>query len=145
MPPLRERTEDIPDLIRLFAKRFSREMTKPTVNFSSEALIKLSSHKWPGNIRELKNYIERLVAFHNQDKPVSVNELSLSQERTKISYPSELFKLSYEDAKNSLLNDFKRTYFKRALDLNNGNISATAEILGINRSAFHKMLKKIGI
>ena len=145
LPPLRERTEDIPDLIRLFAKRFSRDMTKPTVNFSSEALIKLSSHKWPGNIRELKNYIERLVAFHNQDKPVAVNDLSLSEETNKISYPSELFKLSYEDAKNSLLNDFKRTYFKRALDFNNGNITANASKLQINRSAFHKMLKELGV
>ncbi len=143
LPRLRERAEDIPDLVKLFLQRFSREMNKPILNMSPEAIKKLVSHNWPGNIRELKNYIERAVAFHNIDQSISADEILLKQDSANISYPAKLLDMPYEQAKNNLLHDFKQVYFKRALDLNNGNISATAKKLQINRSALHKMLKEL--
>ena len=145
LPPLRERVEDIPDLVKLFLKRFSLEMNKPILNISTAAMKKLVSYHWPGNIRELKNHIERVIAFHNTGQPISFDEIVFPQDIENISYPAKLMNQPYEQAKNSLLNDFKRIYFKRALDLNKGNISATAEKLNINRSAFHKMLKELDL
>ncbi len=145
LPPLRERVEDIPELVNLFIERFCREMNKPVINVPQEAIKKLVSYNWPGNIRELKNYIERLVVFNDTNQPIIANEITLKQNTENLSYPAHLLDLPYEQAKNNLLHDFKQTYFKRALDLNNGNISATAEKLKINRSAFHKMLKELDL
>ena len=145
LPPLRERAEDIPDFVNLFLERFCYVMNKPTFNASPEAMKKLVSYNWPGNIRELKNVIESIVVFHDTDQPISANEITLKQNNEKISYPTQLLDIPYEQAKSDLLNDFKQVYFKRALELNNGNISATAEMLKINRSAFHKMLKELGL
>jgi len=143
LPPLRERAEDIPELTNLFVKRCCHDMNKPVLAVSPEAMKKLTAHYWPGNIRELKNIIEAVVVLHNSDQPIGLNEIQLKPNTDYIFYPEKFLNLPYEQAKTKLLNNFKHAYFQRALVLNNGNISATAKLLKLNRSAFHKMLNEL--
>ena len=141
LPPLRERPEDIPLLVNYFLKLFSTEMKKPELQLTDSAIEKMKKYFWPGNIRELKNYIERLVTFQNSQNPITGKEIDLIQENTAQTFPQELLNLPYEEAKKLLLDNFKNVYFQRALQKNHGNVSATAKDLGINRSSFHKMLR----
>ena len=107
------------------------------------AIKKFTVYDWPGNIRELKNYIERLVALHNDTLSIGAHEINLKQNIESISYPGEILNLPYEEAKRKIMTNFKQVYFNRALDKNDGNVTNTASDLGIHRSAFHKMLKEL--
>ena len=145
IPPLRERPEDIPRLVQLFVQRYAEEMGKPTPEVNSNAFERLKSYHWPGNVRELKNFIEKLIAFHDTQKPITAEEICLNNNEISLKYPAHLLNMSYKEAKKWLLDDFRNVYFLRALEKNRGNITATANELGINRSSLHKMLKNLGL
>ena len=145
IPPLRQRPEDIPALARLFLQHYSREMNRQQPEISPRAIEKLKSYFWPGNVRELKNMIERLIAFHQPGAPIREPDIVLADHPSELQYPQHLLQMSYDQAKIWLMNDFRRIYFSNALERNRGNISATANELGINRSAFHKMLKELAL
>lgn len=143
IPPLRERQEDIPALAQLFLQRFSEEMRRPLPILEAGAIEKMINYHMPGNVRELKNFIERLIVFHQSSDPILAKDIKLEQQESVLAYTVKLLGLPYEEAKRWLLNDFKKIYFQQALDRNKGNVSATSVELGINRSAFHKMLKEL--
>ena len=145
IPPLRERPEDIPRLVQLFVQRYAEEMGKPTPEVNSNAFERLKSYHWPGNVRELKNFIEKLIAFHDTKKPITAEEICLNNNEISLKYPAHLLNMSYKEAKKWLLDDFRNVYFLRALEKNRGNITATANELGINRSSLHKMIKNLGL
>ncbi|NOZ61757.1 MAG: sigma-54-dependent Fis family transcriptional regulator [Calditrichaeota bacterium] len=145
IPPLRQRIEDIEPLTKFFLQKFSREMGLPIAEISPEALKKLQSYNWPGNVRELKNHIERILAFHRSNDPIGSEEIQLENTDKEYEFPEELFHLNYADAKNRLMQEFQKIYFKRALRENNGNVSATAEQLGMHRSALHRLIRELGV
>jgi len=143
VPPLRERIEDIPELITEFLKEISLDTNLESKEFSEGAIEILSKYHWPGNVRELKNLIERLVIMipskeiHVKDIPSPFNRESDIKEELK----STLMADSYKEAKNN----FEKAFIARKLREFNGNISQTAEAIGIERSNLHKKIKAYGL
>ena len=143
IPPLRDRREDIPPLVDLFLNRFTFEMNKNKPALSPEAMTKLQNQPWHGNIRELKNFIERLVVFYSGKDIIEAKDINLISKEEPFQFPSQLLELSYDQAKRKLLNDFKRFYLGQALQKYGGSITATAKEIGINRASLHKMLNEL--
>jgi DNA-binding NtrC family response regulator len=143
IPPLRDRREDIPPLVDLFLNRFAFEMNKNKPDLSPAAITKLQNYPWQGNIRELKNFIERLLVFHSGKNILEENDLRPDSNEETFQFPSQLLELPYDKAKRKILNDFKQFYPKQALQKYGGSITATAREVGINRASLHKMLQEM--
>lgn len=140
IPPLRERREDIPPLIDFYLDYFARENNKSRKNLSEEAMnFLVYEYDWPGNIRELKNLIERLDIL-SRDKMITIEDVKMSipsqAERTYIGSGLKLKEARY---------NFERLYVSNALKRNKYNISKTAEQLGIERSNLYKLMKRLNI
>lgn len=145
LPPLRERPEDIPRLAEIFLARYAREMNKPVPELTPAAVVRLQQHSWPGNIRELRNFMERLLVFHADGLPIEAPEIGLPAVAQAAQFPAHLLDLKYEDAKGTLLTEFKQVYFKRALQRHGGNKTATAQALGIDRASLYRILQELGL
>ena len=143
IPPLRDRREDIPPLVDIFLNRFAFEMNKNKPALSPEAMTKLQNQPWHGNIRELKNFIERLVVFYSGKDIIEAKDINLISKEEPFQFPSQLLELSYDQANRKLLNDFKRFYLGQALQKYGGSITSTAREIGINRASLHKMLNEL--
>ena len=148
LPPLRERREDIPELVSHFLARFAAERRMPSPSISDEAMAALQAHDWPGNVRQLRNIIERTIILAPGDR-VSCIEVDL--------LPPEI--LDHQTAvggsnsgmaiMGSPLREarelFEREYLKIQIRRFSGNISRTASFIGMERSALHRKLKALGI
>lgn len=143
VPPLRERTEDIPDLVSEFLKEIALNTNLDKKTFSEGAIDLLKSYSWPGNVRELKNLVERLVIM-TPGKTIDGNNIPAPFNRSQeISYGiiSGLDEKTYKEAKI----DFEKAFIVKKLQQFNGNISQTAEAIGIERSNLHKKIKTYGL
>jgi transcriptional regulator with GAF, ATPase, and Fis domain len=144
IPPLRERKEDIPLLVDHFINKFSVENNKNLKGISKEALEMMMQYEWPGNIRELENLIERVIALTSSDY-IPLNELPLSFKNIpKINGLKE----SILDGKVSFLEaeeEFEREVILDALRRSNYIQSHAAEILGISRRILKYKMDKLGI
>jgi len=145
IPPLRERIEDIPGLAKIFFKSYRAKTSKPIPDLSPDTIKKLQSYNWPGNIRELRNYIERLVVFFNIEHQILADDITVVGDKNKFLLPPEIFDVQYEEAKRKVLENFKKVYIKKALKKNKGKLSTTARELGINRSSLYVMIKQLDI
>jgi DNA-binding NtrC family response regulator len=137
MPPLRDRIEDLPELTRLFIDRYRTKFRKPVKGISSSALKILSSYWWPGNIRELENLIERLVAVSDKEWLVD-EDLPLEYHFAKLDSapPSKGETTLFQEA----LDTFERNFLLRSLERSDWNVTATAKYLGLPLSTLkHKM------
>ena len=147
VPPLRERSDDIPDLVRHFAELFSREHNVRPKRLSPAGLDVLQRHRWKGNIRELRNTIERLVIMTPGDE-IGVNELPEAMRVDRAPRPSDN-KGSEASAAGGTLRGFKelaeRKFLVEKLRENGWNISRTAEIIGTPRSNLYKKLEQYNI
>lgn len=141
IPPLREHKEDIPELVTVFAEEICRRNELPPKKFTQKAIDYLSSLKWPGNIRELKNTIERLIILSDTD---IIERKNIELEDHK--HSSELEKVVNSD---STLRDFQdiseKIFIEKKLAENNWNISRTAEALDIQRSHLYTKIKQFNI
>jgi len=139
LPSLRERKEDIPLLLHHFLNQFREENGKELEGFTPEALEALTSYAWPGNIRELRNVIERMVVLARGDKltvrdvPVEVRE---GQNSSKASGPLKGV-TSMQEAEKRMI--------RQALDDNKGNRTLAAKQLGISRRTLHRKLNDYGL
>jgi len=148
LPPLRERREDIPELVGHFLARFAADRRMPTPSISDEALAALQAHDWPGNVRQLRNIIERTIILAPGDR-VSCIEVDLlppevldNQSATGGSSTTMAIMGSpLREARES----FEREYLKIQIRRFSGNISRTASFIGMERSALHRKLKALGI
>jgi two-component system nitrogen regulation response regulator NtrX len=143
VPPLRERKEDIPLLVRHFLELIASEYGKPVKRFSEDALKVLMNYDWPGNVRELKNLIERLVIMCQKDL-ITQSELQRGafldfNERSSLENYFEISTL--KDAREA----FERDFILRKLKEHDWNISKTAEAIGLERTALYRKLKQLGI
>jgi DNA-binding NtrC family response regulator len=164
LPPLRERKEDIPELIDLFTSRFAQEYQLPKIGISSETIEKLIEYEWPGNVRELENAIKRaLVMCSGQmlltehfsqifDKPISDstidNENPDKQIHTLLQGEVERYLESEVDAGQLyavIRSIFEKPLFEIVLEHTDGNRSKASEILGINRNTLHTKLNEYDI
>ncbi|MGB9498979.1 MAG: sigma-54-dependent transcriptional regulator [Dissulfuribacterales bacterium] len=150
LPPLRERKEDIPRLAYHFLRFFCRKTGKKIDGFSDEALDQMVNHPWPGNVRQLKNVVERLVIM--TDHPVVdygslQNHFEVRRNQEKDSVPHTLEEL--KAVKRHLLEkQFGRTekaFLQKALDAENGNITRASKRVGMQRSNFSVLMKKHNI
>ena len=140
VPPLRERVEDIPILARYFLREFALTYGRRQKELSSDALAALEAHAWPGNVRELKNLIERLVIM-SPDPVIERRHLPAflfrnEGRRRSIPEPSTL-----QQARAA----YERDFIVRKLEENHGNITRTAESLGLERSHLYRKMKSLGI
>ena len=150
-PLLAERREDIPDLIEYFVERLNREQGLPRREFNADAVVGLQAYQWPGNVRQLKNIVERLLILGGEagrsSEPISAEDL-----------PSEIMSGSFEGAALGGLDAslvsmplreareaFEREYLIAQINRFGGNISRTAEFVGMERSALHRKLKSLGV
>jgi two-component system, NtrC family, nitrogen regulation response regulator NtrX len=148
LPPLRERREDIPELVGHFLARFASDRRMPTPSISDEAMAALQAHDWPGNVRQLRNIIERTIILAPGDR-VSCIEVDLlppevldNQSATGGSSTAMAIMGSpLREARES----FEREYLKIQIRRFSGNISRTASFIGMERSALHRKLKALGI
>lgn len=137
LPTLKERKEDIPALVEYFIKKFNREMKKKYLGVSSETIQALLNYDWPGNIRELRNVIERAMILC-ENRTITLNGLP-SQLRGNAS--------EYTNSKNlkSSLNFFEKAYITKILKESKWNKEETARILEINASTLYRKITELGI
>lgn len=146
VPPLRERCEDIPLLVADFVEDNAKKGLG-VKDFSAEALQAMMQHGWPGNVRELRNFVERVMIMCPEN---TVNESMVRQllgiapgENASSPGASGAFShsLSYKEAKKI----FERDFLKARLAGNDGNISQTAEQIGLERSHLHRKMKSLSL
>ncbi|ADH85050.1 sigma-54-dependent transcriptional regulator [Desulfurivibrio alkaliphilus] len=142
VPPLRRRREDIPLLVADFVAEF-RNKSLGGKDFTPEAVAVMQEYDWPGNVRELRNFVERTLIMSPEERieAAMVRQLlALPGAAAGAAVdPGSYLELSYKDAKRS----FEREYLRMCLAANNGNISQTAEQIGLERSHLHKKLKTL--
>ncbi len=142
IPPLRERTDDIPLLINHFLKKLNEEYQRGITSIEAPAMKRLVEYDWPGNVRELQNVIER--AYYMATPPlIRVGDLPthLSAQNGR-RYLRHLENLPYKEAKQRLLEEFERDYLLHQLNKHGWNISRTARACGIDRRSLHRLIKK---
>jgi DNA-binding NtrC family response regulator len=138
MPPLRDRIEDLPELARLFLDRYKSKFRKPVKGVADSALKILASYWWPGNIRELENLIERLVAVSDKEW-ITDEDLPLEYHFAKLDGPASA---ASETRFQEACDTFERNFILRALEKSDWNVTATARYLGIPLSTLkHKMAR----
>lgn len=138
MPPLRERVEDLPLLVDYFLPRFCRENGKQAMSLSDAALNNLRRRDWSGNVRELRNLMERAVILcPNQ----TIDESDLSEEIRRDNVEGESSETSLKDARQ----EFESRFILNCLKGNSWNITETAKQLGIERTHLHRKMRQYEI
>ena len=144
VPALREHSEDIPPLANYFLAEFARAYGRRPKHFSETAMEILMRHRWPGNVRELKNLVERLVIMVPGEKIESRHvPRSLHPNHAQsppVKPPTGSFS-SLQEARAA----YEREYILSKLADNHGNVSRTAEVLGLERSHLYRKMKSLGI
>lgn len=141
VPPLRERIEDIPLFINYFTELISKQQNIPKKLFMPDTIEFLSSLKWQGNVRELKNTIERMIILSDSEV---IDRKVLDEEEHK--FNSEMDKLvSSPISLHDFQNESEKIFIERKLAENNWNISKTAEVLNIQRSHLYTKIKQYNI
>jgi two-component system nitrogen regulation response regulator NtrX len=148
LPPLRERREDIPELVSHFLARFAAERRMQPPGISEEAMAALQAHDWPGNVRQLRNIIERTLILAPGDR-ASCIEVDLLPPEILDSHNAMGGATTAVTIMGSPLREaresFEREYLKIQIRRFSGNISRTASFIGMERSALHRKLKALGI
>jgi len=145
IPPLKERTEDIPLLLNYFSKKISEINGINEIKLDADFSL-FYEYIWPGNVRELRNLVERISILSVNEKEINVNSLvkdSLFHDKNKVYQDDFASSLSYplKEAREN----FEKNYLVSQLKKYKGNISKTAEFVGMERSALHRKLKTLGI
>jgi two-component system nitrogen regulation response regulator NtrX len=148
VPPLAERREDIPDLVDYFMEQISQATGLPKRRIGNDAMAVLQSHDWPGNVRQLRNNVERLMILAGGDPEALITATMLPQDVGSMvpSMPNgnggeHLMGLPLREAREV----FEREYLRAQISRFGGNISRTAEFVGMERSALHRKLKALGM
>jgi DNA-binding NtrC family response regulator len=139
IPPLRERKEDIPELVTVFLSRFSQDSNRPIEGISPEAMQILTNYHWPGNVRELQNVIERACALA-KGSVLEASDIHLDIRQPKAGNGAPGFLPD-----GMTLEQWEDEMVKESLRRANGNKSQAARLLGISRNALRYRLSKIGI
>jgi DNA-binding NtrC family response regulator len=137
VPPLRERMEDLP----LLCERLLADMAAPPL--TPAALATLNAYVWPGNVRQLRNVLERGAALSG-GRPIQIRPQDLAEPATCVS-PSHLYTLPYRQAKEELLGRFTREYLEALLSRNGGNVSAASRESGIDRNWIIALARRHGV
>src|SRR5436309_3127449 len=148
VPPLSERREDIPELIDYFMDQISSATGLPKRQIGQDAMAVLQSHVWPGNVRQLRNNVERVMILAGGGPEVIITADMLPQDVGSMvpamptsSNGEHIMGLPLREAREV----FERDYLIAQISRFSGNISRTAEFVGMERSALHRKLKALGV
>ena len=145
VPSLEARSEDIPVLAEYFIEMFHREQGLALRKIADDAMATLQTMRWPGNVRQLRNLIERVLILGEGTGPISLDDLPMSDEgksgTSEASLSPGLTMLSLREAREL----FERQYLMAQINRFGGNISRTAGFVGMERSALHRKLKSLGV
>ena len=145
VPSLEERREDIPELAAHFIAGFNETQGLPARALSDDAAAMLQTMVWPGNVRQLKNMIERVLILGEGSGPIQARELPGEEEREaedgRVVLSGALATLPLREAREA----FEREYLLTQINRFGGNISRTASFVGMERSALHRKLKSLGV
>jgi two-component system nitrogen regulation response regulator NtrX len=139
VPALRNHLEDVPVFLTHFGELFVRDGGHELKNYSPAALEALQSYPWPGNIREIRNFVERLYILVSGDQ-IGIEDLRFAG-LVEIHGSSEQQLLNFREARA----EFEKEFLLRKINENQGNISRTAEVIGLERSYLHRKIKAYGI
>jgi two-component system nitrogen regulation response regulator NtrX len=146
--PLADYREDIPDLAEYFLKQMAVASGHPARRFAEESIVQLQAYEWPGNVRELRNMVERILIMAPGDEAEPIRTEGITSEistrasaGTVAADSSELMGLPLREAREI----FEREYLVAQVVRFGGNISRTAEFVGMERSALHRKLKSLGV
>jgi two-component system nitrogen regulation response regulator NtrX len=140
VPPLRDRKEDIPLLVKRFLRDFSSKEGEGEKTITADALAILMRHGWPGNVRELKNIVERLNIM-KVGNVIEAEDIPLFMKKEQNPEPAESAPDSLREAKTA----FEKQYIAGKLKEYDGNVSRTAEAIGLERSNLHRKIKAYGL
>ena len=144
IPPLSRRKGDIPDLINFFVKKYHNKAERKALIFSNRVINTLQTFNWPGNVRQLRNTIERIMIL--VDNP-DVKEITFDMLPSDLISENKALKTDSNYVNNLPLKEarklFEYEYIKSHLDRFNGNVSKTAEFIGMERSALHRKLNNL--
>jgi len=138
VPPLRERKQDIPPLVREFLREFGRQYGRPRMDISEEALEVMAQHNWPGNVRELKNLVERVLILNPRILRIERKHLPPLTQRSARN--AEDFS-TLQQARDA----YERDYIQKKIEEAKSNVSRAAELLGLERSHLYRKMKALGI
>ena len=147
VPGLAERREDIPELIAFFVQQVAQASGLPSRRIGDDAMAVLQAHDWPGNVRELRNNVERLLILSGGEPDAIITSEMLPEEiGSSVPLPAgagseALMSLPLRDAREI----FEREYLLAQINRFGGNISRTAEFVGMERSALHRKLRALGV
>lgn len=155
LPPLRDRPEDLPLLVEHFIQEIGQQQNIDALNVSFQTMEKLKNYHWPGNIRELRNFIERaaLLTAGGEVDARWLPEGSPAQSRPEPTAKPEdwlreagvTLELPFKDAKAVLVDTFEREYWTRQLEAHGGNLSAAARSAGVHRKTVEYLVRKLGL
>jgi two-component system nitrogen regulation response regulator NtrX len=140
VPPLRDRADDVPRLAEYFMSDLAREYGRRRKTFDALAMSTLRQYRWPGNVREMRNVLERLMIMVPGDT-IANADLSFLDGSTSVAPMEGSVILPLHDARDA----FERDYILKALAGQQGNISRTADALGVERSNLYRKMKSFGI
>ncbi|MEM1396874.1 MAG: sigma-54 dependent transcriptional regulator [Pseudomonadota bacterium] len=147
-PSLAERREDIPELVAFFIERISSSLGLPERGVADDAMAALQAYTWPGNVRQLRNVIERTLILIGRDGmgPITAEQLPVEIVDAGLSIPAgegleQIIALPLREARER----FEREYLIAQINRFGGNISRTASFIGMERSALHRKLKALGV
>jgi DNA-binding NtrC family response regulator len=153
IPPLRERTEDVPVLAEKFLEEFwsqHRERGAPLPSLSPEAMDVLRRAQWPGNVRELRNVIEHLVVMATPGRPIEAADIVFvddgqASEKSDVSFHRSVMNLDYHGARDRVLAKFEVDYLAHVVESTGGNISDAARMAGVDRTTLYRLMEKHGM
>ncbi len=144
--PLNNRTEDIPLLIDYFKKKLSEinGFPQPKIDINNDNLY---TYNWPGNVRELRNLVERVTILSSNESKESINKMinDILNSTESMNTDKTLIEKSFSSPLKEAREFFEKEYLTNQLKKNHGNISKTADFIGMERSALHRKLKSLGI
>ncbi len=132
LPPLRERTGDILPLARYFVQKYAQAMAKPPMEFSPEAEAAMTAYRWPGNVRELENAVERAMVI-GKGPTIQRGDLPLALDGDT------------PDPKDFSLEALEKEHIERVLTQHGGNVTQSAQVLGIDRATLYHKIKRYGL
>jgi DNA-binding NtrC family response regulator len=145
LPPLRERSEDIPILANHFLKRACVEFHKPPKSISPALMSRFISHKWRGNVRELQNTVSRCVLLSPGDEILPEDIDWGASEAPDCLVTDDVMSLPFKEAKAQVVERFHREYLSAVLARHGGNVTRAARDCGIERQALQQLMRRYGI
>ena len=143
---LTSRTEDIPMLIEYFKNKLSEinGVQNPDIDIKNDNLY---TYHWPGNVRELRNLVERITILSSNESKQKINQVidDILNPSSKIEENKNIIEQSFQSPLKEAREYFEKEYLTQQLKKHHGNISKTADFIGMERSALHRKLKSLGI